>query len=68
MKSENFQLQNHNTFGLQAQASVFFSYTSQEELRCFLKNDFRKDLPFFILGGGSNVLFTHNYSGTIMHP
>lgn len=68
MKSENFQLQNYNTFGLQAQASVFFSYSSHEDLCSFLKNDFRRDLPFFILGGGSNVLFTRNYPGTIIHP
>ncbi|MBP5583665.1 MAG: UDP-N-acetylmuramate dehydrogenase [Bacteroidales bacterium] len=68
MKFDKFQLQNYNTFGIQAEAAVFFSYTSQEELCLFLKNDFRKDLPFFILGGGSNVLFTHNYQGTIIHP
>ena len=68
MKSDNFQLQKYNTFGIQATTEKFFSYTSQEELCSFLKNDFRKDMPFFILGGGSNVLFTQNYQGTIIHP
>ena len=68
MQYNNFSLQKFNTFGIEAKAHVFFSYTNDNELTAFLKNDFRKDVPFFILGGGSNVLFTNNFEGTIIHP
>ena len=68
MQYNNFSLQKFNTFGIEAKAEVFFSYTKNEELATFLKNDFQKNAPFFILGGGSNVLFTHDFNGTIIHP
>ncbi|MDR2963153.1 MAG: UDP-N-acetylmuramate dehydrogenase [Bacteroidales bacterium] len=64
---ENYSLKKHNTFGIDCSARYFFDYENNAELYDFLRNDFQKDLPFFVLGGGSNVLFTKNFAGTIIH-
>ncbi len=68
MQYNNFSLKNFNTFGIDAKAKVFFSYQNTYELEQFLKTDFRSDMPFYVLGGGSNILFTGDYAGTIIHP
>ncbi|MBO4875252.1 MAG: UDP-N-acetylmuramate dehydrogenase [Bacteroidales bacterium] len=70
MKLEyDYSLQKYNTFGIDAQCKTFFEYNTDEELFDFVrlhKND--KDFNFFILGGGSNILFTKDFDGTIIHP
>lgn len=68
MQFNNFSLKNFNTFGIDASTSIFFSYTKNDELIEFLANDFNSSRPFYILGGGSNILFTKNFDGTIIHP
>ncbi len=68
MQFNNFSLKNFNTFGIDASTSTFFSYTKNDELIEFLSNDFNSNRPFYILGGGSNILFTKNFDGTIIHP
>lgn len=68
MQFNNFSLKNFNTFGIDASTSIFFSYTKNDELVEFLANDFNSTRPFYILGGGSNILFTKNFDGTIIHP
>ncbi len=68
VQSENVSLQKYNTFGIDVCASHFFSYTHIDELQEYLKRDFKAESSFFILGGGSNVLFLDNYKGTIIHP
>lgn len=47
-------------------ASVFVEYRTKEELQ----EIFRQRTPnnWFVLGGGSNVLFTRNYDGWVLHP
>lgn len=65
----DYNLREYNTFGINAQCSTFFEYNSDNELFDFIRlhrND--KDFKFFILGGGSNVLFTKDFDGTIIHP
>ncbi len=68
MRNGKFSLQKYNTFGIDACADTFFSYNNIDDLILFLQNDFNMKQPFFILGGGSNVLFTNDYHGTIIHP
>ncbi|MCL2326990.1 MAG: UDP-N-acetylmuramate dehydrogenase [Bacteroidetes bacterium] len=67
MIHENYSLKKHNTFGIDCSARYFFEYTTTAELHDFLRHDFQPTLPFFILGGGSNVLFTNDFAGTIVH-
>jgi len=64
---ENYPLINHNTFGLKVYADSFFSFENEEELLMFLEGDEVSGRPKFILGGGSNVLFTKDYPGIIIH-
>ncbi|MBQ1654963.1 MAG: UDP-N-acetylmuramate dehydrogenase, partial [Bacteroidales bacterium] len=70
MTLENdYNLKKLNTFGIEARCKTFFEYSTDEELFDFIrlhKND--SDFKFFVLGGGSNVLFTKDFDGTIIHP
>ena len=70
MKLEHdFCIKQHNTFGIEARCKEFFEYSTDEELFDFVrlhKDD--KNFNFFILGGGSNILFTKDFDGTIIHP
>lgn len=62
---ENYSLLSHNTFGIQASAARFVEYTSADELSVWLKNGL--DKPYLHIGGGSNLLFTGDYAGTVLH-
>lgn len=68
MQFNNFSLKKFNTFGIDASTKIFFSFSKNEELIDFLANNFNSKLPFYILGGGSNILFTKDFEGTIIHP
>jgi UDP-N-acetylmuramate dehydrogenase len=62
---ENFQLKEYNTFGIDALARYFATFTSGEELELLL-NDAKNIYPIMILGGGSNILFTGNFEGLVL--
>ncbi|MCF8372536.1 MAG: UDP-N-acetylmuramate dehydrogenase [Bacteroidales bacterium] len=64
----NFPLKNLNTFGIDAFVKQYFSFSEEHELLDFLHTLKKNPQPFFILGGGSNVLFTKDFEGTIIHP
>lgn len=67
--SENYNLKPHNTFGVEAIARYFFEFTEPEDLETFVQaNETWKDLPLFVLGGGSNVLLQKDFEGLILHP
>ncbi len=66
MKQENYSLLPHNTFGIDAQAAVFIEYASVEELRQLIVNG-EIGSPHLHIGSGSNLLFTGNYPGTVLH-
>jgi len=68
MQIDNYSLKNCNTFGIEAKAAHFYEYTHVNQLVNFLQSDFNFKKPFFVLGGGSNVLFTKDFEGTIIHP
>lgn len=65
---ENYSLKNRNTFGLDVKSRYFFETSSLSDLIAFFKDGLRPVDRFMILGEGSNVLFTGDYSGTIIHP
>lgn len=54
-----------NTFGLDVSAEEYLSLRSIEEAQRLLPA--LKDRKYFIVGGGSNLLFTGNYKGVIVH-
>jgi UDP-N-acetylmuramate dehydrogenase len=65
---ENFELLRHNTFRIDVKTRYFVEIASEEEAFELLQSDIFHKNPHLILGGGSNILFTHNYEGLIIHP
>src|SRR5690554_1984459 len=66
---ENHSTKSYNTFGVDATVRYFFEFTELEDIDAFVKaNQPWNDLPYFILGGGSNVLFLDNFNGLVLHP
>ncbi len=57
---ENYPLKKLNTFGLEAHAPRFIVCSSLKEVQDLVKNPELPSQDAFILGGGSNILFTKN--------
>jgi UDP-N-acetylmuramate dehydrogenase len=57
-------LKPYNTFGIDAQAAHLEAFASEAELADLLP---RTVQPLMVLGGGSNVLFTRHWPGTVLH-
>ena len=64
---ENKSLKELNTFGVEALADYFCEVNSEQELIDIFKNEQIRNLPLLILGGGSNMLFTKNFNGLVLH-
>lgn len=64
----NFELEQYNTMNISAKCHDFFEFTEVEDILEFIQQrDLTKE-KYFILGGGSNVLFVEDYDGLILHP
>ena len=62
---ENYDLSEQNTFGMKVKAALYIEYDSVEELMSLdVKN---LPQPVFHMGAGSNLLFTKDFPGTILH-
>jgi len=62
---KNFSLKNYNSFNIDVNAKEFIEINSKEELiglKGLLKNG-----KILFLGGGSNILFTKDYDGTVIY-
>lgn len=66
MMKTNHPLRDHNTFGLDVHAARFLEYGSEEELARLARTG-QISPPFLHIGRGSNLLFTGDYPGTILH-
>jgi UDP-N-acetylmuramate dehydrogenase len=64
--SSHFNLKRYNTFNIEVYCEQFIEVEKEAELNLLWENDVFNH-PFFILGGGSNVLFTKNFNGTVIH-
>ena len=62
-----FDLTRYNSFGVKAEASLFVEVREPEEFAWILSNEIAKTNKILILGGGSNILFTKNFEGLIIH-
>lgn len=63
---QNHSLKDYNTFGLNVQARYFAEVTSIEDIQELIGNTDYNTLPWLILGGGSNVLFTKDFDGLVV--
>lgn len=60
----NYSLQLFNTFGIDVKAKHFDVFSNINELKICLNAVAKENL--LVLGGGSNVLFTEDFTGTVL--
>ena len=64
---ENISIKDIHTFHLPVKTKWLAEYETIEELKQLLRSDLLKQNPFFHIGGGSNLLFLHDYPGVLLH-
>lgn len=64
---ENRSLKQHNSFGFDINAKYFIEVSSEEQLHGALAWARHRSLPVFILGGGSNIVFTRDVTALVIH-
>ncbi len=65
---ENIHLKSYNTFGLDYIADCMIHLNTEKEAIALFSGDTLIKKPLLVLGAGSNILFTCNFNGTIIHP
>lgn len=63
----DYNLLPHNTFGIEARCRRFVEFESVDEAREVATMLQEADEPLLIVGGGSNLLLTGDYQGTVVH-
>ena len=65
IRHEAYDLSRQNTFGMKVSCRLYVEVTDPEDL---LTLDFNAlPQPLFVMGGGSNLLFTGDFPGTVLH-
>ena len=65
IRREAYDLSRQNTFGMRVSCRLYVEVTDPEDL---LTLDFDAlPQPLFVMGGGSNLLFTGDFPGTVLH-
>lgn len=64
---ENISLKTLNTFGVEASAEYFVDIESENDLQDLFSDEKWRDCSRLVLGGGSNMLFTQNFGGLVIH-
>jgi len=62
---ENISLKPYNSFGIDVKARYFTELKSDEDIVAFYSSLKPELVPVLILGGGSNVLFTKDFEGSV---
>jgi UDP-N-acetylmuramate dehydrogenase len=62
-----YSLRALNTFGIDAKAAHFLKVTDVAQLDALYRESSLRELPRLILGGGSNLLLTKDFSGLVLH-
>lgn len=69
MKREsNYSLLGHNTFGIAARCRDYVEYASAREAREAAEELQASTRPLLVVGGGSNLLLTRDFDGTVVSP
>ena len=63
---ENHNIKSLNTFCINVDAKYFVEVASIADIREICEFTTQKNIPFLILGGGSNILFTKNFDGIVV--
>ncbi len=62
---ENYDLSTQNTFRMKVKAALYIEYDNVEELQSLDLKALPQ--PVFHMGAGSNLLFTKDFPGTVLH-
>lgn len=62
-----YPLREHNTFGMEVKARQFISYDTVDDLMTVLADLRASGERIMHIGSGSNLLFTKDFEGTILH-
>jgi UDP-N-acetylmuramate dehydrogenase len=65
---ENVPLKKYNTFGVDYIADCMIHIRTEKEASALLSSSESLKEPLFVLGSGSNILFTGDFRGTILYP
>ena len=63
---ENCPIKDYTTFGIDAIVKKYVEADNNSEIIECLQNN--PNLPVYIIGGGSNIIFTSDFNGIILHP
>lgn len=61
-------LQPYNTFNIKAQCTAWSTFDNDDSLIELIDHCKRNALQWKVLGGGSNILFSKDFQGMIIHP
>lgn len=65
---ENVSLKKFNSFGLNVRADHLATFKLEDNAIHFFRQHKGSDQNYLVIGRGSNVLFTGDFHGTIIHP
>ena len=63
---KNYPLDNLNTFNISAKTKFFYEFNTLENLKGILSHKLLKTEKSFVLGGGSNILFSKDFDGIVL--
>lgn len=63
----DYNLLNNNTFQIEETCHRFVEFDTEDQLQDVLRNLTEEDQPLLLLGGGSNLLLTKRFEGTVLH-
>ena len=62
-----YDLTRYNSFGISAEAALFIEVRTFDELQQALASNLAAQNKILIIGGGSNILFTQDFEGLVIH-
>jgi len=65
---ERISLKKFNTFGINVRADLLAAFKLEDNAVHFFRKHRGTEQNYLVLGGGSNILFTDDFHGTIIHP
>lgn len=63
----NKSLKSLNTFGVDVRAKYFAQVTTTDEFKELIQTEEFQNNEYLIIGGGSNILFTQDFDGLVIH-
>lgn len=64
---KNYNLLAHNTFGIAGLCRRFVEFCDVDDVQTFVRTLTEADRPLLIIGAGSNLLLTRDFTGTVLH-